>query len=324
MKYRFITAIFNLKLENLKNKGIEIFPGARISNGNNILANTLGTNLMQFTAGIHSIDEFKDSTYIYIDGELNDIHTKEQIDEIGTEYTFFFLREVQSFIHCLWKIKDNNVYVRDGFLLAYNNHFEDGCTFKASLSEIFSYSNLENTDSVFTDSEISDAISKFYPLTFDSYSEENFGGKNPNSNHLFKSKGTERMLRAYYFTLVARKSAIAPMKILSYCNALECLFTIGTAEVNHKIAERVAILLGTSNESKLKLFKVIKNAYNNRSQIVHGQYLKGTEESLLPLSKELDKILRQLIVDDHDIFSKKDSEMEDFFTNLLFTNSSSI
>lgn len=77
-------------------------------------------------------------------------------------------------------------------------------------------------------------------------------------------------------------------------------------------------MLGTSEDSKKHLFKIIKKAYNCRSAIVHGQYLKGTEDDLVNISKELDYILRNLITTNHDIFSKKDNEMEEFFLITFF------
>ncbi|WP_404292621.1 hypothetical protein LG276_19835 [Cytobacillus kochii] len=323
MKYRFITVLHRMKLETIKNKGTELFSGARISNGSQVLTETLETRLMSGTLGVHSINEFENSVYVYIDGEFSEIHTQDKMDEIGTKYTFIFLRQIQEFIHCLWEIKDNNVYVRDGFLLAYNKHFEDGCTYKASLSEIYSYSTDELKESIFSDSEIHTAIHNFVPSTIEELDEEDtFGGQLPNSNHLFKVNNSNRMGRAIYFTAGARRSAILPMKIVSYCNALECLFTIGTSEVNHKIAERVAIMLGTSKESKKDLFKLIKNAYNYRSTLVHGQHLKGSEENLVSISKGLDDVLRNLTVAKHEIFSKSDKEMEAFFLELLFTHHS--
>jgi len=141
MRYRFITIFHNLKLNFTTNKGKEIFSGARISNGPEVLASILETDLMKGTAGVHSIREYNDKTYFYVDGELKDIHTREQMDKVGNQYTFFFLRQAQKFALQLWEIKDNGIYVRDGFLLAYSNNFEDGCTYKASLSEIFPYSN---------------------------------------------------------------------------------------------------------------------------------------------------------------------------------------
>jgi hypothetical protein len=121
-----------------------------------------------------------------------------------------------------------------------------------------------------------------------------------------------------YFVVGARRSSIFPMKIVNYCTALECLFTIGTQEINHKIAERVAVMLGTSSKDKKELYNVVKKAYSIRSKIVHGQYLKGSDDELASISKELDNILRQLIVGNHEVFSKDDKEAEDFFQDLIF------
>lgn len=318
MKFRFITILHNMELDSLKNRGTEIFPGARISNGKKILDETLNTNLMRGTAGIHSIDEFENKVYFYIDGEFEDINTKDEMDKIGTKYTFFFLRQAQLFIHYLWQIKDNNVYVRDGFLIAYKNHIEDGFTYKASLSEVFSYSTLERKASIFTDEEISSAKKIFVPYTMDNFDEETFGGKYPNSDIFLKTKGSTRMDRAIYFVIGARTSSVFPMKIVHYCTALECLFTIGNQEISHKIAERVAVMLGTSSKDKKELYNVVKTAYSIRSKIVHGQYLKSSDDELASISKELDNILRQLIVRNHEVFSKDDKEAEHFFQDLIF------
>lgn len=318
MKFRFITPLFNLKLETVLNKGIELFPGARITNGPEERTKILNTQLMQDTAGIISIREYNNKSYLYIDGELETIKSKAEMDEIGVKYTYYYLRLSQSFIYDLWEIKDNNIYVRDGFLLAYYNHFEDGFTYKASLSEIYYHSTCEHKESNFSKSEIQSATRDFTPFPIDEYEEKHFGGKYPDSDHLFKNKGSNRLDRAYYFTLMARTSCILPMKIVAYCNALECLFTIGTSEVNHKIAERVALMLGTTGESKKELFKLIKKAYDYRSLVVHGQHLKGEEVQLVDISQKLDGILRQLLVAKHDVFSKNDTEMGETFTNLLF------
>lgn len=54
----------NLKLDNVKNKGISIFEGARISNGTQVLKETINSEPMKYTIGIHSSDEFKDTVYI--------------------------------------------------------------------------------------------------------------------------------------------------------------------------------------------------------------------------------------------------------------------
>ncbi|MEI3614226.1 hypothetical protein [Pseudogracilibacillus sp. SO30301A] len=97
MKYIFITILHNLELDNIKNKGTKIFPGARISNGSQILSQIMKTSLMRDTLGLHSIDEFDNNVYFYIDGNFTNIQSKEQMDETGTENTFSFLRQAQIF-----------------------------------------------------------------------------------------------------------------------------------------------------------------------------------------------------------------------------------
>lgn len=326
MKYRFITILHNLKLEKRKNRGIEIFKGARISNGPEVLSSTLNTLLMKSTAGVHSIDEFKDSVYFYIDGEFEEIKTQQHMDEVGGMYTFFFLRQAQQFVAQLWQVKDNNVYVRDGFLINYYREIEDGRTFKASLSEIYTYSHNMKEDSngvplvsLFTDSEISAAVHDFSPFELNQMHETD--GKYVSSDIFFKSSGFERVERAFYFTMNARKSPVLPMKIVFYCTALECLFTSGKSEINHKIAERVALMLGTNGEKKKELYDLVKKAYDTRSTVIHGSSLKGRDNDLSSISEGLDEVLRSLIKGNHEVFSKKDKEIDAFFVNLLFNNS---
>lgn len=319
MKYRFITTLHNMKLSNVKNKGIEIFPGARISNGSKSISETLDTKLVHHTMGSITSESIKNSTYGYIDGEFEDIHTFEEMHKVGVQHTFSFLRQFEHFTHELWKVKDNNVYAFDGFLFAYNKNFEDGYTYAASLTGVYSYSTYEQKESTFSDSELMTAIQNFVPLSKEEFNEKNFGGKHPGMDILLRNKGSNRMLRALYFTTSARSSSVMPIKIVNYCNALECLFTTGKSEVNHKIAERVAIMLGTSFESKKDLAQLVKKAYNIRSEMVHGQALKAKEEDLIIVSQGLDNVLRELIVANHDVFSKKDHEMDDFFLDLLFS-----
>lgn len=320
MKYRFITIMHNMKLETVKNKGVSLFPGARISNGTNFLKETLGTNLMKYTAGVISLDEFNNTVYFYNDSEFKEIDTKEKMDKVGTNYTFFFLRQIESFLNQLWEIKDNNVYVRDGFLIVYDKTLEDGFTYKASLSSIYMCSTLDKGEMIFSDEELKSAISKYQLQNVQECQIEDVNYKQATDDHFFKHSKSERMDRALYFVLSARESHTLPMKIVSYCTALECLFTSTKSEVNHRIAERVALFIGSSIDTKKGLYTLIKKAYDVRSTIVHGSSLKGKSENLKDISKDLDAILRKLLMDDSSVFSKNDNELEDFFIDLLFSN----
>lgn len=318
LKYRFVTIMHNMKLETIKKRGIKIFPGGRISNGTQILTETMETNLKRSTAGVHSIDEFNSTVYFYIDSEFKDIHSIDEMDMVGTKYTFFFLRVIQSFVHCLWKIKDNNIYIRDGFLIVYEKKIDDGYTYKASLSEIFSRSTLERNETLFLDGELQQAIDKYKVLDIAKSQIDKVDYKNPTDDIFLKNIRSDRMIRSIYFTVSARKSSIYPMKIVFYCTALECLFSTSTSEITHKIAERVALSIGNSVEDKKRLFKLIKKAYSTRSSIVHGASLSGVSADLKEMSYNLDNILRELISSENEIFSKKDNELEEIFVNLLF------
>lgn len=80
--------------------------------------------------------------------------------------------------------------------------------------------------------------------------------------------------------------------------------------------EKISDMAGYSFESKKALSQLVKKAYNIRSEMVHGQ---AKEEDLVIVSQGLDSVLRELIVGNHDVFSKNDKEMDDFFLDLLFS-----
>lgn len=258
MKYMFLTILHNLKIESILNKGINIYSGTRISNGNGVLQRTIFSNLLRSTAGVHSTDEFINKVYYYKIGEFTDVVTKEEMDTRGSMTTFHFLREAEQFVHSLWMTKDNNVYIRDGFLIVYEDDLEQGFTYKASLTTIYSASSGSELESSFSKEEVIDAISYFTPFTLEEMKAENFGGKYLTNNHFYKSSQQTRFDRALYFVAAARAAGAPPMKIVSYCTALECLFTTDKSEVVHKIAERTATLLGNSGENKREIFNFVK------------------------------------------------------------------
>lgn len=107
MKYRFITVMHNLKMLSFHNKGIQISKGARISNGSQVLEETFKNELMRYTLGSHSIDEFDGQSYCYIDGTFDEIKDHKTMDLYGTQYTYFYLRELQFFINQLWSLMSN-------------------------------------------------------------------------------------------------------------------------------------------------------------------------------------------------------------------------
>lgn len=59
------------------------------------------------------------------------------------------------------------------------------------------------------------------------------GMKYPDFSHFYKNSNAQRMKKAQYFLAGARMNAAIPMKIVSYCTALECLFSTAKTEINH-------------------------------------------------------------------------------------------
>lgn len=337
MNYLFITVLHNLKLENIHKRGIKLGANVRISNGEGPLPETIHTLPLMETMGEHSLLEFGDeSTYLYIKGKFEGINNISEFININKNgiIVFKMLREVQSYTHRLWFIRDNSIYIRDGFLLIYdkkiNNKYSSARSFKGSLSEIITNRNGKIEPVIFSDNEIrkvyndySDELdfSDSYWTTIDENDEDTIGGKLPIPDIFIKEKDSNRVDRAKYFTLAARASSIIPTKLLNYISALECLFTTSTNELAHQISERVAILIGSNIDDRLQYYSDIKVAYNYRSKIVHGDSIKKYYEkieSIEAVCQKVDFVLRTVFSQHSDIFYKTDEEIENYFKNKLF------
>jgi hypothetical protein len=309
-----------LKLKDSHNKGKEISPGTRISNNNALVKEVLKSELLKEAAGFHSLNEFEDTVYLYGTGDFDKLKTLSKKERDDSEYTFYFLREAQFFVSELWTIKDNSVYVRDGFLIVYQDFIEDGLTYKGALSAVNSNAEGDIKESIFTNEQINKAIISFGKDVMPNIDEFIKGGKFPNNELFFK--GSIRAERALYFILEARSTTQLPIKIVSYCTALECFFTTDSTEVNYKIAERVALFLGTTPEEKKELFNTTKKAYGIRSRIIHGSSLKEKEAKLMmELSVKLDDILRKIINSDSKKFVLDDNKLSEYFIDRLFSDS---
>lgn len=147
--------------------------------------------------------------------------------------------------------------------------------------------------------------------------KDTFNYKLPTYDFFYKYSKSERLDRAWYFILNARIFGTLPMKIVSYCTALECCFTTGRTELTHQIAEKVAMLTEGNKEQKIKTFNLVKKAYGIRSTIVHGSFLKGSNEDLEDVSEELDNLLRMIVNEHSSLLKLKDNELDNYFLNKL-------
>ena len=154
MKYRFIAIIHYLKL-NKPDCRIPLASGM-ISNKTSVLNDVLNykSKLSLHTLGRHSIDEFEDKTFYVVDGEFDEGVTSADLDTFGTSLAFAYLRQIQWLTDGFWYLRDNSIYVRDGFLFAYDKEIEDGYTFKASLATINTKATTLFEEVTFTKEEI--------------------------------------------------------------------------------------------------------------------------------------------------------------------------
>lgn len=315
MKYRFITIVHNLVLPQ-KEMTVSLAQGF-LSNCSSILQETFENGLSAYTLGSHSIDEFNGLTYYCIDGDFADGYTQTVVDEFGTRLTFAFLRVIQDYVERLWFLEDNSVYLRDGFLYTYDHEISDGCTFKASLSAIYSKANGIIEPSVFSLESLASLSSGMFVISAENISPEIENYKDATQSHFWKKNKVERKLRAWGYILLARSQSQTPLKMMLYTMALESLLGTSTTELSHRLAERSAIMLGTTKEEKIEIYTTIKKSYDNRSTIAHGDLLKEDPIFAERVIK-IDDYLRKLMSYEEP-FNMDNSEIDKFFMEKLMS-----
>lgn len=315
MKYRFITIVHNLILPQ-KEMTINLDQGF-LSNCSSILQETFDNELSAYTLGSHSIDEFVGHTYFYIDGYFADGTTQSVVDEFGTKLTFAFLRVIQDYVERLWFLEDNSIYIRDGFLYTYEERLSDGYTFKASLSAIFSKANGRIEPSEFSLESLTSQSSDMFVINSEDISPEIENYKDATQDHFWKKNKVERKLRAWGYILLARSQSQPPLKMMLYTMALESLLGTSTTELSHRLAERSAIMLGTTTEERIKIYATIKKSYDNRSTIAHGDLLKD-DSNFEDRIMKVDDYLRKLMSFEEP-YNMENAEIDKFFIGKLMS-----
>ena len=232
--------------------------------------------------------------------------------------TFAFLRQIQFVTNKLWHIKDNSVYVRDGFLFVYDGAFDDGLSFKASMSTVNSLANTIVQNVVFSKEVIISAADGMDIISPNSLKEDQQDYKLATQFQYFKGANIDRKSYAFLYILFARSISAIPVKILMYVTAMEALVSTTTIELSHQVSERVAVLIGNDSEERKAIYTTIKKAYGFRSKAAHGESLKGSEDEYKQLLIVIDDYLRRLLKIDEP-YSFDDNKMNTFFLDKLMT-----
>lgn len=334
MKFIFVAPIHNLKINEKIDRKLRI-GDLFISNQRNLLDKTIFKEPLYSTIGEHSILEFIThenicSTYAYVAGEVPDILNHEQfIKEINVKNRIVenFLRHIQSILFDLWKVKDNNIYIRDGFFLLYDkctkNIYINARSYTYSLSEVTTRADLTEIETVFSKTELTEFYTnqqvKVHDLLNITNIDETESGSVPYEYLFNKKYNATKLQKANYYISFSRTSIRYEEKILYYVSALECLMGT-TTEIAHQVSERVAFILGSSLEDRMDLYSLIKKSYNIRSKVIHGDgYKNNLVESIKDITHKLDDILRKLIVDHEDLFILSDRDFDRIIQEKIFS-----
>ena len=196
-----------------------------------------------------------------------------------------FMRDCLAFLHSLWIAEDNSVNVELGFAVSGKTaHVHSN-----SLS--YHYWTCEGTKE-----ELSITPSRLMEI-YDEFGSK-FSGMAVDSEpgHTMQRKEIDRVNIGVNFLQQARSTPDIGFKIASYCSLFEALLSTTNVELSHQMAERAAFYLRIEPQERLELYKNLKQAYNVRSKVVHGDYISKRDMSMLgEIAHRCDSTARELL-----------------------------
>lgn len=316
---RFITTLRQLTLSEEMRGSWQFMPGLEITNDPKEIRRIL---LPEFRAAIGEIEyRFLCASTNLVFGEYPASDPSRK--QLGPDsFLWVILTWVQGLLKNAWLLKDHAIQCESAYLVVFQERglanwstnrvagrprFSDGQgegTVKFSMEELERWTELNNR----VEGYLHEKDSMGFPSMMD--------------------KGFSRFGRALQFVNSARHSSNITIRISQYCTALETLFTTDTAELSHKLSERVAFFLGQAGFNRVDVFKTVKAAYGVRSKTTHGDTLNQKQiEDLSRISGQSDEYLRtimNLILSDEDtlaMFDGKNEGIEAYFEELILGSS---
>ncbi len=240
----------------------------------------------------------------------------------GKQVVSYLLKTSKYLANALWLIKDNSARFQTGHLRNINGIL---LTVHSNVIDGF-YSNcLGERDTIkFSHDELKLAgqlFEFFYGLGYLEKENTQFTRTHSNMN---------RVTRAYYFLDSARTDFDIGTKVSMYCSAFECLFSVATTELRHRLSETIAHFIGSDKDEKRKIYEQMKTIYDLRSSITHGSGINkkltnNDAETLKEIVTNCDAILRSCffkIATNQDIFDfylrNNTDEISGALTDLIF------
>lgn len=285
MKYLFIAPIYNLEISEYLGRGAHVVEDFFVSN-DPVLAKELLTERFIGSVGtLESEHLLKSPAFAFSSGDWPFPKDSEHSLLVLGNY----LRILQMLFMALWVVKDNSANTELGFI-------EVDC--RAPLSVISSnaraimLTNCRGETGACQVSRSEFETARGYLGRLEGEQLNPFSLEE--DEVLGRRSAVDRISRAWYFLQAARASTSIPERITYYCVCLETLVSTDTAGLSHKVAERVAWLVGKSKDDRMELYRILKRAYSLRSQTVHGSSASFTGRELPELSEKCDDILRRI------------------------------
>jgi hypothetical protein len=238
---------------------------------------------------------------------------KRSIDKKKVDVSLFVLN---AFLFGLWLVRDYSAKV-------------DMTLFKL-IDEEYIYPLMVSRDLTYFDNRGNSSTSILLPAELKKAGQNMMSYMSIAKTHdkmLSPNKGTSRHIRLFHLIDLARREENHEIKLSFYVSALEAMLVRRSdSEIKHRVAERVACLLGKCKKERVELFATTGRAYKARSAFVHGQKFVGADEELALVSEECDSIVRRLLAIRNNKFvnpkltddSVKDEELNSYFMDLLF------
>lgn len=222
---------------------------------------------------------------------------------------------LKMFFFCLWLTKDNAVDFDIGFLQFHN------------AKKIFEVSsnNMTNTNFDVSGTRTSHEFSIKELTGASEYLKDRIQIEYTNRPKFANASTLDRVSIALYFVQSAIAAHDLGIKAVSYCSALETLFSNGdNTELSHKLSERISKFLEAELESRKSLYKAVKKIYEIRSKVVHGASYKSQKaDELANLVMQADEICRRVMTyaiitpEEESIFDKTKEDLEMYFVELI-------
>lgn len=289
MKFYFLSSIYNLEVEKVLNRGINVINGIRLSNSKSRL-DTYIDDFFKTLAGKLEVDELYDKPFLYYEGNISsdiDIDNGEQ----RLKFLDRYLRLAQTFSNYLWIIKDNSVTVQQGFLYIKTPDGKPHSMTSNMRTPVFFNAKTESIKTKFTHEELNEIANSLWGMK-----HENLDKENDEISNVINTQ-SNRIERFDYFLQTTRTQTHLPNKIAMYCTLLETLLSTDKDEITHKIAERLARIIGKTYEERIEIFTFVKQAYAVRSSAVHGDKISRKYkdiQKLKELSAMFDNYVREL------------------------------